>query len=108
MRLGKSIVQGAHASIMSAMDALCSEDDYNYNKLEKWFIEGMKKICVRVDSKDELLAIAQKAGDANLEFHIITDAGLTEFHDMPTQTCLVIGPDEDEDIDKITGHLKLL
>jgi peptidyl-tRNA hydrolase, PTH2 family len=68
----------------------------------------MTKICVRVDSESELLEIARKAEDAGLTVHVITDAGHTEFGGVPTKTCLAIGPDEDEKIDAITGHLKLL
>lgn len=37
----------------------------------------------------------------------ITDVGRTEFNGVPTITALAIGPNKSEDIDKITGHLKL-
>jgi PTH2 family peptidyl-tRNA hydrolase len=59
-----------------------------------------------VDSEAELLEIAQKAREARV-IHVITDAGHTEFGGVPTKTCLAIGPDEDEKIGAITGHLKL-
>lgn len=39
--------------------------------------------------------------------NLITDSGLTEFGGVPTKTVCAIGPDYDEKIDKITGHLKL-
>jgi peptidyl-tRNA hydrolase, PTH2 family len=39
----------------------------------------MTKICVRADSEAELLEIAQKAQDAGLTVHVITDAGHREF-----------------------------
>jgi len=39
---------------------------------------------------------------------VIVDSGLTEFHGVKTKTCLAIGPNKKEDIDKITGSLKLL
>jgi len=32
----------------------------------------------------------------------------TEFHGVPTNTCLAIGPDLAEKIDSITGDLELL
>lgn len=61
-----------------------------------------------VDSEAELDEIFQKAVDANLYVGMIVDAGLTEFNGVPTKTCLAIGPEWSEDIDKITSHLKLL
>ena len=66
------------------------------------------KITVSVDSEDELIDIYNKAKDAGLTVHLITDSGLTEFHGIPTKTCLAIGPNFSEKIDPITGHLKLL
>jgi PTH2 family peptidyl-tRNA hydrolase len=36
------------------------------------------------------------------------DAGLTEFNGVPTKTCIAIGPNWSDEIDEITGHLKLL
>ncbi len=39
---------------------------------------------------------------------LIIDAGLTEFGGVPTRTCIAIGPNWSDEIDEITGHLKLL
>ena len=108
MRKGKMIAQGAHASIMFLVDkALISKNIYLSTVERTWMEEGMTKICVRVDSEAELLDIFEKAKVAALTVNLITDAGLTEF-DGPTKTCLAIGPNKAEAIDKITGHLKLL
>ena len=54
------------------------------------------------------MQIHDKALEAGLEVHLITDSGRTEFHGQPTRTCLAIGPDEADKIDAITGHLQLL
>ena len=67
----------------------------------------MKKICLGVESKAELIDIYNKAKEANLPVYTVTDAGHTEL-EPGTVTCLAIGPAKDEDIDKITGNLKLL
>lgn len=66
------------------------------------------KVCCRVDSEQELLDIHDRAVEAGLEVHLITDSGRTEFHGQPTRTCLAIGPAPAEEIDVITGHLQLL
>ena len=109
MRKGKMIAQGAHASIMFLVRRLCDADAGAKDQaIQEWLNHGMTKICVRVDSEADLLEIAQKAEDAGLTVHVITDAGHTEFGGIPTKTCLAIGPDEDEKIDAVTGHLKLL
>jgi PTH2 family peptidyl-tRNA hydrolase len=109
LRKGKMVAQGAHASIMFLIHRLCDADaGAKDHAIQEWLSHGMTKICVRVDSEAELLEIAQKAVDAGLTVHVITDAGHTEFGGLPTKTCLAIGPDEGERIDAVTGHLKLL
>lgn len=105
-RLGKKIAQGAHASGM--FERLAWLEGIPPNSLQQqWIVEGQTKIVVRVDSETELFDIFKQAKQAGLTVHLITDAGLTEFKE-PTNTCLAIGPNKTEDIDKITGHLKLL
>lgn len=120
MRKGKMIAQGAHASMMFLSHALDYDvlahahgggGQYVYNptpEQKEWFEDKFTKICVRVDSEEQLLEIHQKALDAGLTSHLVTDAGLTEFGGVPTNTCIAIGPHEEEKINPITGELKLL
>ncbi len=112
MRRGKQIAQGAHAS----MSFLCrrlqqqqsvSLDDFT-DAERAWLAGSFAKVCCRVDSEEELLAIHRQATDAGLQVHLITDSGKTEFHGVPTRTCLAIGPDDTGKIDQVTGHLQLL
>ncbi len=112
MRRGKQIAQGAHAS----MSFLCRRlqehgsvamDDFS--EVERaWLTGSFAKVCCRVDSEEQLMAIHDAAVAAGLEVHLITDSGKTEFHGIPTRTCLAIGPDEAARIDAITGDLLLL
>ena len=112
MRRGKQIAQGAHASMSFICRRLqerrsVSLDDFS--DAERTSLTGaFAKVCCRVDSEDELMAIHDKAVEAGLEVHLITDSGKTEFHGVPTRTCLAIGPDDAEKIDAITGQLQLL
>ena len=122
MRKGKLVAQGAHASmaiILKQGHFWSMPGGPRYGSFSISFEKGMKdlyewltglfaKICVSVDSEAELLAIYAQAEEAHLPCALITDAGLTEFHGIPTVTCCAIGPAESEEIDKITGHLKLL
>lgn len=66
------------------------------------------KIVVGVESEQDLQAIHQAAQAAGLPTALIQDSGLTEFHGVPTLTCVAVGPAKSSQIDAITGHLKLL
>jgi peptidyl-tRNA hydrolase, PTH2 family len=101
MRKGKMIAQGAHAAVMAVMNDVDS-------RVIAWCQQGMKKICVRCDSEQELLDIVTKARNSGLIAELVRDAGLTEFGGVPTYTCAAIGPGSSSEIDKITGSLKLL
>lgn len=126
IRTGKIAAQVAHASMKVFFDRMgyfrdCqfSNNDQMYDRyfqgeikmtpeMYEWFKGAFTKICVSVDSEQELLEIYTKAKEANLPCALITDSGSTEFNGVPTNTCIAIGPSNVEDIDKITGGLKLL
>jgi len=76
--------------------------------MAKWLEGSFTKICVSVNSEEELLQIYESASEQNIPCALITDNGQTEFDGVPTNTCCAIGPDDSEKIDKITGGLKLL
>lgn len=110
LRTGKLIAQACHASMAFLSRRVFDDHDgdpYFSDAEMDWFQNSFAKVCCRVDTEEELLDIYDRAKAANLEVHLITDSGRTEF-DEPTKTCLAIGPDVVEKIDPITGHLKLL
>jgi len=106
MRRGKEIAQACHASM-----AFLSKITASGNKLspiqQEWFDNSYRKITLQVDSEAELDAIHEKAKAEGIESHLIIDNGFTEFHNIPTKTCIALGPDLDETLDCIVGHLKL-
>jgi PTH2 family peptidyl-tRNA hydrolase len=102
MRKGKMVAQGGHAVESIILDNL--ENDL----LKKWRSTGSTKICVSVNSEEELLNVYQKAIDENFIGTIITDSGLTEFNGVPTLTCCAIGLATKEQLHHITGNLTLL
>lgn len=103
LRRGKEIAQGAHASQLATQVA-AKMDTPAYRD---WITEGIAKICVYVETEEDLLELAEKARAAGLPHALVTDAGHTEFHGVPTRTALGIGPAYSEDLDPITGHLPL-
>lgn len=117
MRKGKMVAQGSHASLAfltRRIEAFRDGGGSSFKALDlssamqDWMFNGsFAKICVRADSLQELMEIYQKAKQAGLEVHMVTDSGKTEFKE-PTVTCLAIGPDYEDKIDPVTGHLKLL
>jgi PTH2 family peptidyl-tRNA hydrolase len=108
MRRGKEIAQWAHAS-MIWLALRIRQPGYVFTEAERRWLDGaFTKVCVLVDSEEELLAVVQKAEEAGVLVHLCVDAGRTEFHGVPTPTCCAVGPDYPERIDPIPGHLKLL
>lgn len=109
LRMGKYIAQACHASISFLTRRIKSSGKIKVSASEQDWLDGsFAKICVRVDSEEELLDVFNKAKVAGLEAHLITDSGKTEFNGVPTNTCIAIGPDYCSKIDKITGNLQLL
>lgn len=113
MRKGKMIAQGAHASMATILNEMKQEGtvlslEIKDEALSDWLKGKFTKICVAVESENELEEIHQKAVESGLRSSIITDLGLTEFNGVPTKTAVAIGPNWSTDIDKITKHLKLL
>ena len=118
MRKGKMIAQGAHASMKVIIGCAgideegllitFHEDDEHRQALKFWLTNKFKKICVGVSSEEELDEIFAAAMEAGLPCAMVEDNGATEFHGIKTKTCCGIGPADSDEIDKITGHLKLL
>lgn len=112
MRRGKEIAQACHASMAFLIRKLVTEVlEQRYFSITdataEWLETGTAKVTLQVDSEEALLEIYNKAQKAGLQVNLVVDKGLTEFHGVPTKTCLAIGPDYGDKIDKITGHLKL-
>lgn len=108
MRRGKEIAQGAHASMKFIVDGLREHRDFREAEKQWLFNGSFKKICLIVESEQELIDIYEKAKDEyGLIANMIIDSGLTEFGGELTKTAVAIGPDYSEIIDKVTGKLRL-
>jgi len=113
MRKGKIAAQASHSSLGAILGIMTTDGDGNKmldmsdSRVEPWINGRFKKICVYVNSEEELHNLKEKADQQNLINCLIKDSGLTEFNGVATYTCLCIGPDVEEKIDAITGNLPL-
>lgn len=126
MRKGKIAAQVAHASMKIFLDRMekprprypASDNEQDTTThftpaMIDWLDwqpgkPGFTKIVVSCDSEEEINKIEAAAIAAHIPNAKILDNGLTEFHDVPTITCICLGPDEAEKIDTITGKYPLL
>ena len=118
IRSGKIAAQVAHASLGALLkcfrkystsdDTTVYETEFGKDSvMESWLNGVFTKICVSVDSEQELLDLYESIPEG-IPSVLIKDSGLTEFGGVPTYTCVGIGPYTSEEIDQFTGHLKLL
>jgi PTH2 family peptidyl-tRNA hydrolase len=123
VRKGKIAAQVAHASLGALLKfakryTIEKENEpnehyiefgfYDNSILDKWLNGIFTKICVTVDNEEELLKLYNKIkDDCLIPVALITDAGNTEFHGVPTNTCIGIGPWWSEEIDEYTKDLPL-
>lgn len=112
-RKGKYIAQGAHAALAAILNlGIFVEDEVviyfkDKDALRDWIKGQFTKICVSVETEEELLEVYNKAKEKGLICSLITDAGHTEFNGQPTITCCAIGPAWSDELDEITGNLQL-
>lgn len=120
IRRGKIVSQACHASVNAITDLLSIKNadafkvelDFTMqtdSAVYHWLSDDKQtKICVYVETEEELREIHTKAKDKGLPCWLVTDLGMTEFNNVPTVTCCAIGPAWDFEVDEITGHLPLL
>ncbi len=103
MQTGKIAAQAAHASIAAFLK---SQERKWGNEYQEWLDEGMQKIVCKVDSEKELLQLFEQV-KSKFPTALITDAGHTQIA-AGSKTCIGIGPANENNLKKYTGHLKLL
>lgn len=118
MRKGKMVAQGAHASmavLLNAGEVITAPADSRFvlefdtnSALHLWMTGSFKKVTCGCNSEAELIELYEKAKAAGLLCSLIQDSGLTEFNGVKTYTAVAIGPDYAENVDPLTGELKLL
>ncbi len=99
MSCGKIAAQASHAAVE------CYKSSSAY-KRRVWTSEGQKKIVLKANL-DEIKSLVKKCKKLGVNVVQIHDAGMTEVP-SGTLTCIGIGPDKEERVNKITGSLPLL
>jgi len=107
MRKGKIAAQCAHA----AMAVFFQRNRGSVTELNvpldgpmaAWVGGRFTKICLSCDDEEALVAAYEAAKARGIPCSIITDAGRTEFHGVPTRTAIALGPAAITEIDAITG-----
>ena len=100
MSKGKMAAQVSHASVEAVLRT-------NREDLNEWREQGMKKVVLKVETLKELIKVKQDAKDQGLVSCMIKDAGMTELT-PGTITCVAVGPDKEDKVDAVTGHLKMV
>nr|AAD19814.1 hypothetical 23.1kd-like protein [Drosophila melanogaster] len=103
MGKGKIAAQCGHGAVGAYQRAVVRTP----RLLRSWENCGCAKIAVRVESEAELMAIKKEAERQQLNTCLIRDAGRTQI-EANSKTVLAVGPAAAADIDRVTGHLKLL
>ena len=102
MGVGKIASQCAHASL-EALEKMKRE---NHEWVEFWQQTGQAKVVLQIGSEKELLELFEKI-KKKFPCALIKDAGLTQTK-QGTITAIAVGPAPEIELDKLTGHLKLL
>jgi peptidyl-tRNA hydrolase, PTH2 family len=104
MGRGKTAAQVAHAALDAAEVCRHRHPDW----YEAWREQGQAKVVVKTEEGEQALGDLQRqARSLGLPVSLIQDKGLTQL-EPGTTTCLGIGPGHANEIDKVTGKLKLL
>lgn len=103
MGKGKIGAQCGHASVGAYQTGM----QRNKAIMRRWENSGCAKICLKIESETDLMNIRRGASVRGLNFYLVHDAGRTQIA-AGSATVLAIGPALVDEIDQLTGHLKLL
>jgi len=103
MTKGKLCSQIAHAAVAASDETRKRHPEWWHH----WMEEGQRKIILKVNSQDELIALKRQTETLQLPSALVEDRGLTEIP-PGTVTCLGIGPAPMPLVNRVTQKLPLL
>lgn len=119
MTYGKIAAQVAHAAMKIFFDRMKIERISNFcsfkakieiitEPMKDWMTNSFTKIVVWINSEKELWALSEQAKKEKIPYAIMIDGGIPKLGDKKAPTCIAIGPDYSDEIDKITRGLELI
>ncbi|MDA8545235.1 peptidyl-tRNA hydrolase Pth2 [Candidatus Poseidoniales archaeon] len=102
MGKGKIAAQAGHASVSATLKMGVNKP----NLLDAWLKSGQKKVCLKT-TQDELLELEKHAVKLGIQTVRVNDAGKTQIP-SGSLTVIAFGPGQDDELEQLTGHLKLL
>lgn len=103
MGRGKLAAQCCHGALAAYRQAQqCSPQ-----LLQAWEDGGQAKVVLKVDSEQDMQKLAEEALKKEVPVCSVRDAGRTQVP-SGSLTVVAVGPARVTDVDKVTGHLKLL
>lgn len=106
MGRGKQCAQVAHAALGLYLHIQELNNPDLLVKVQQWIISGQKKIVVKANGLDHLKDLQKKARESNISNYLVSDAGCTQIAPGSKTVLGLFGTSEE--LDKITGTLKLL
>lgn len=97
---GKLAAQVAHAAVAAFLQASAEAQ-------RAWRAQGMPKVVLKGERADELQQLEEAAHKRGIPAYLIRDAGKTVVA-AGTITCLGLGPAPEDQLDELTGDLKLV
>lgn len=117
MTKGKLCAQASHAAVQSVLNIVSSSSSSSSSSgrnnskekaaLETWLERGQTKVVLKASSAEELIGLVERAKAQRVPFALVRDAGHTQV-EPGTITALALGPALENEINNLTGHLKLL
>ncbi|KAI5181923.1 peptidyl-tRNA hydrolase, PTH2 family [Nematocida sp. AWRm80] len=101
MNKGKIVAQGMHAAYSMGRNRK------SIGMIKIWRIFGFKKVALKVEGEEEMKRLYMEFRRNNIPVYKVIDAGRTQV-EPGTWTVTLAGPYYESDIDRISGHLKLL
>lgn len=104
MKRDKELEQEALAIVLCLNHRIREPGHPFTNAVRRWLDEAYTRVCVRVDSQQELSDVYHRAWDGGVLADLCQDWLGAGYRDVPTTTCCAEGPDPAHRIDPITAH----